>query len=437
MRWTLAMILVAGAALAQSTGGSFGGGSFHGSDGPSGAGGGRSSGGPSGSPGSSTFPSSTGSGSGPIAPLIQHREPTAAERERERKYRSEQEARERLWLSQHRRAGEVALTADERVAFTSRGDLELMLWPFSAFGVLAFLLYVCLSARFTQTSPKTLFASQARAVPQRSAPAQPPGPSRLGLVYISRISLAFDWTSRRALQSALHKLAIELDLRTSYRRQFAVEQVVRRLEQDLGAVRYAGWKTWFGLRGRAESRFAELTSDLRGRYSTEVVRNLRRSEAPEVRARAREGQGLVVISILIGRNGLPPLLPRKITPCTVGQALERLARGKGVEVLEVIWSPGVDDDRMSSAELEVIYPELVPLDESAVGRVACPSCSTVYARELEQCPGCGDRSTPTSARDAVATSCPYCAAPMPRSETRCEACGAWVAASASDGERSA
>lgn len=57
-------------------------------------------------------------------------------------------------------------------------------------------------------------------------------------------------------------------------------------------------------------------------------------------------------------------------------------------------SPSEETDRMSSAELEVLYPQWVRLDEG-VGRVVCAHCRAVWARELLRCPACGAAETPT------------------------------------------
>jgi hypothetical protein len=58
--------------------------------------------------------------------------------------------------------------------------------------------------------------------------------------------------------------------------------------------------------------------------------------------------------------------------------------------IEVVWSPAAEDDRMSSAELEQHYPELVKLDERTLaGRVACAYCGCLFAMELINCPNCG------------------------------------------------
>lgn len=50
----------------------------------------------------------------------------------------------------------------------------------------------------------------------------------------------------------------------------------------------------------------------------------------------------------------------------------------------------VETDRMSTAELEVLYPELRRIEEHTIGgRVFCGYCGSPFAQELSRCPHCG------------------------------------------------
>ncbi len=61
--------------------------------------------------------------------------------------------------------------------------------------------------------------------------------------------------------------------------------------------------------------------------------------------------------------------------------------------VQIIWSPAAEDDRMSSAELEVLYPELKPVRGSTLaGRVYCGYCGAPYPAELQACPQCGGKA---------------------------------------------
>lgn len=53
-------------------------------------------------------------------------------------------------------------------------------------------------------------------------------------------------------------------------------------------------------------------------------------------------------------------------------------------------SPAAEEDRMSTAEPEQHYPELVRIDpKSIAGRLFCSCCSGAFAMELLNCPHCG------------------------------------------------
>jgi uncharacterized membrane protein len=111
-----------------------------------------------------------------------------------------------------------------------------------------------------------------------------------------------------------------------------------------------------------------------------------------MKARAEEGGGLVVVTLLVAVKGPLAPLPQDMNRPAVLAALEALVppRADRLAALEVVWSPAEDADRMSSAELETLYPELVRLDDSpALGRKACAHCRAVYAGELGRCPACG------------------------------------------------
>ena len=109
-------------------------------------------------------------------------------------------------------------------------------------------------------------------------------------------------------------------------------------------------------------------------------------------ARAEEGEGVVVVTFLVAA----PMHLRDVGDASNLVALKHLVRqvvaieAENLSAIEVIWSPAEEDDRMSTAELEVLYPELRPLPRSsAVGRVFCAYCGGPFAGELEKCPHCG------------------------------------------------
>lgn len=99
-----------------------------------------------------------------------------------------------------------------------------------------------------------------------------------------------------------------------------------------------------------------------------------------------------MVTLLVAARGALPDPPTAMDLPSLMSALHGAlpARPDRLLALEVIWSPAEDRDRMSSAELVVLYPELLALDpRAALGRKVCASCRGVFARELGRCPACG------------------------------------------------
>jgi uncharacterized membrane protein len=150
----------------------------------------------------------------------------------------------------------------------------------------------------------------------------------------------------------------------------------------------------------AENTFRRIAQDMRSRYKLDVVAakdgSLRTANAPAMRPREHEGQGVVVVTLVVAaRREIPD-----VSRATDAHELRRLMRELGsltprdLVALEVIWSPAVDQDRMSTAELEALYPELRVIEEhTVVGRVFCGYCGAPFAAELPRCPNCGAPSS--------------------------------------------
>ena len=224
----------------------------------------------------------------------------------------------------------------------------------------------------------------------RSRPARSSGggssPGR-GSCELRRISIAFDPRERAAIQAVLVDLARRLDLRTPEGRHRAADEVVRQLVSRLGAARYAAWTSRYAWPSGAKGMLQQILADLKSRYRHDVTRG----DRVDVRARADEGDGLVVVSLVVGSTRRLAPLPTRLGHTGLAQALHDSVRlpTRDFVALEVIWSPALEQDRMSSLELEAIYPELLRLDEGALGRASCGFCGAVHAAELGRCPACG------------------------------------------------
>jgi hypothetical protein len=258
---------------------------------------------------------------------------------------------------------------------------------------------------------------------------------------VRRVSVAFDWRARAQLQQSLDQIASSVDMGSPHGLWQGADMARRLLLQWLSSAAAASFVSLKGSASAAEQLFNRVCEDVNRRYDQATIDNRRRAEPPEVRARREEGEGFVVVTIVVGINGALAALPEWPTREAVSQALQTLVPGRPDELaaLEVVWSPSVDQDRLSSAEMAVLYPELVALQGAEpIGRVACRSCKTVYARELGRCPTCGSQDaapSPLSAQQqqqafaassAHTITCPYCRKPTPAYEVQCQHCGGRV-----------
>ncbi len=179
---------------------------------------------------------------------------------------------------------------------------------------------------------------------------------------VRRVTVAFDWTARRRLQSALDALSGEADLSDDLPRAEAGRKVVGVLIGALEAARAAFGVTYTLGFEEAPERFEDEADSLRGRYEVETRRNAERKPIVLDPPRPEEGAGYLVVSVVVAGFAGDPKVVQPTTRAGVAEALDRLLPTEGgVFALEVIWSPTEDADRMSPDELRSLYPELVVL----------------------------------------------------------------------------
>jgi uncharacterized membrane protein len=293
------------------------------------------------------------------------------------------------------RARDREADAAERAAASpswSAGEMRgPMRWSYGGVaGALVFAIGVAFTLAATQRRGRGSRGERATgAVPPRplsQPPADHPG------VEIRSVSLAYDARARAALQHQLDALATTVDL-SSPGGLFGLGTAARDLLAGAhGAACMGAFQCLACDPSVAQARFQQLADRARGRYTVESVNNARRVAGPAVTPRAEEGAGFVVVTLLVAARGALPDPPTAMDLPSLMSALHGAlpARPDRLLALEVIWSPAEDRDRMSSAELVVLYPELLALDpRAALGRKVCASCRGVFARELGRCPACG------------------------------------------------
>ncbi len=207
-------------------------------------------------------------------------------------------------------------------------------------------------------------------------------------IWLRRISIGFDWTAREDLQVRLAALATTLRLDTDRDRADAVRAVLALLREHHGAARY-GLADVYALDDvMGPEKLDRLALDLRARFTAET-RGARANAADvDVRPHADEGPGMLVVTLLFASYAELP----DVELTDRASTFVALAAEPGLEVpgVDVIWSPAEPDDRMSSHELERFYPELRRMDDAgAVGSVGCAHCGAPRPAELGACPACG------------------------------------------------
>ena len=217
-----------------------------------------------------------------------------------------------------------------------------------------------------------------------------------GSIDVVMIQLALDARARRFAQARLAELA-RGDTASQGGLANLARETAMMLRHAETAWIYAGVREWNPQSPQqAEAQFRQAANDARSRYRHELIRGhqgqVSTVAAPGTRARAEEGEGVVVVTFLLAArieipNGHDPSRPE-----AMHALLHRIValRPYQIAALEVIWSPAEETDRMSTAELEALYPEMRALPSDArVGKTFCGHCGGPFAQELERCPHCG------------------------------------------------
>ena len=221
------------------------------------------------------------------------------------------------------------------------------------------------------------------------------------LVDVSAIHLALDWRARPALQKRLEELARAGHTSTPGGLAYLLHETVVELRRAEASWLYAGAINALPTQpAQAEQHFRRIAAEARSRFKVETVRavggRVAGTDAPAMRARADEGAGLVLITLIVAATREIPDIAKAADARELGGLLRELGslNARDMVALEVIWTPSTENDRMSSAELEVLYPELRRMDENTViGRVFCGYCAQPFPAEILRCPSCGAPGT--------------------------------------------
>lgn len=223
----------------------------------------------------------------------------------------------------------------------------------------------------------------------------PMPPGGMDTFAVGVLAIAFDSRARAQIQGGIAQIAERSNMGGN-----GLPNAARETAQLLSQYLDAAYMTQHALSEgitmqTAQQYFDAAVSDARGRFIVETMRNdaggVRKVEGPRVTARAEEGGGFVVVTIVVGRRGgffgFQPPTSRPL----LAQDLQTILQGDAnLNAMEVIWQPSDPNDVMSSAEMAQVFKELRPIDpDQRVPRRACAYCKSVYAAELHACPNCG------------------------------------------------
>lgn len=359
------LALVALPVGAQSTGGSFGGSNF-GSSGSSGSSGSTGSGGSTGG----SWGGSTGYGGG--------------------SYGGSNRRYDRAGADEGDRP-----SGGNRAARTEGGG---RLGPGGIIGVVGFsivfgLIVVVMIVRSARMKLPTGEHPQGGASSGSAARNRYGGPNAM---YVHRLSLGIDWRSRAEVQATMKRLALAGDTASPQGLANLLRESVLALRRaEMGWLYVAGEDLGSFAPQQAEATFRQVATRMRASFQHEVVRAgdgiAHTADAPEMRAHSNEGEGTVVVHLIVVARR-PLGLASQPDANQIRTALDARAAltAEQLVALEVVWSPAEDNDRMSTAELEQNYPEMTLIDPTSIaGRIFCSYCRGPFAMELLSCPHCG------------------------------------------------
>lgn len=218
-------------------------------------------------------------------------------------------------------------------------------------------------------------------------------------VDVSVLRLAVDARARRALQAELQRIAGMARTSDAGGLLSMLRQVSIKLRACREAWTYAGVVDTRPMKPeQAQAFFQAQVQQARAVFQHELVRAAdgavsTAAAPPDLRARPEEGAGLVVITIAVAARVKIANFGDLPETEDVRRWLEAVRQIKSHDLVavEVIWTPAAEEDRMSSVELETLYPEMKKLRDatSTAGRTFCDHCGGLFPAELQACPHCG------------------------------------------------
>ena len=237
------------------------------------------------------------------------------------------------------------------------------------------------------------------------APVSGVGPSVGGAIDVTVLRVVVDWRERKFIQAELERIARTANTSTTPGLVRMLREVTVVLRRVRDAWLYAGIVNARPMRAPdAEAWFQQHAQDARTRFREELIRNAEGGvvtrAAGALDARSDEGEGLVVITLIVAARGHLLDFHDLADAEQVRRCLESLGNLTSVALtaVEIVWSPAAENDRLSSAELAHLDPDVHKIRGSSMaGRIHCEYCGGPFPAELLSCPHCGARVLEQSA----------------------------------------
>jgi uncharacterized membrane protein len=235
-----------------------------------------------------------------------------------------------------------------------------------------------------------------------------PGPAvEMDNTDVSVLRVGIDARARKFVQTELSRIAKSAKTSTAAGRAAMLREVANLLRKLHDAWVYGGAVNEPMREKRDAKRvFDRHVDDARARFREEVIRNadgaIETRAASDYRPRSDEGEGVILVTLVIAAARELFTVARIGDGDHLRRALEAVAELSPATLVavEIIWQPAIEDDRLSSMELEAKYPppELFAIRGALVGKTFCDYCSGPYPAELASCPHCG---APSASRRAA------------------------------------
>ncbi len=186
------------------------------------------------------------------------------------------------------------------------------------------------------------------------------------IVTVSKLQVALH-SSARSLQAELSELTLEADTETTKGLKELLEASALALLRNSGNwTHILGTSQTISSREQAETVFNRLSIEERSKFSTETLTNVDgkiRQRSLDEPATDEGSAAYIVVTLLIGTADDRPLFEPVDSAQAMQEALKKVAsmHSDYLMVFELLWSPQVESDTLTEAELATEYAGLVAI----------------------------------------------------------------------------